>query len=180
MTKKETKERKTLPWFLFWARDIAIALFLFFILITFVAQPFKVEGDSMHPNLENKERIVVEKLSLRLGRIERGDIVVFDYPKNPGKTFVKRVIGLPEEKIEIKKGIIHINGKPLPELYLDESSKGKGDFPPLKLKGNQYFLLGDNRVISDDSRDFGPIAGEAISGRAIFIYWPPKLIGRAR
>jgi signal peptidase I len=178
MTKNGTKKRKNLSWILFWARDILIALFLFFILIAFVAQPFKVEGDSMHPNLENKERILVEKLSLRLGKIKRGDIVVFGYPKNPGKTFVKRVIGLPGEEIEIKNGVIHINGEPLAEPYLDENSKGDDDLLPLRLKGNEYYLLGDNRVISDDSRAFGPIAWEAISGRAIFIYWPPRLIGR--
>ena len=173
------KKRRSL-WLLLWARDIIIALFLFLILITFVAQPFKVEGDSMYPNLRNSERIVVEKLSLHFDKIGRGDIVVFRYPKNPGKIFIKRIIGLPGEKVEIKKGHIYINGTPLSEPYLDERARGDDDHPPVTLGNNEYYLLGDNRVISDDSRDFGPIKKDLISGRAIFIYWPPGYMGIIR
>jgi len=160
-----------------WIRELVIAGMVCLLIVTFIVQPFKVEGSSMMPNLLNEERIMVNKLIARLGELKRGDVVVFWYPFDPSRTYVKRVIGLPGEVVEIRRGYVFINGHRLSEPYLLPPYRDDGDFKPVAVKPAHYYLLGDNRDISNDSRYFGQVPQRYILGKAIFVYWPPSEIG---
>ncbi len=143
-----------------WARDLLISVLVSFFIILFVYQPVKVEGSSMEPGLEDQERIFVNKLVYRLENIARGDIVVFRYPRDPRKSFINRVIGGPGDHVRIFRG--HADERSCPEIVV----------PP-----NSYFVLGDHRSMSNDSRDFGPVGGDYIYGKAVFGYWPMEKLG---
>ena len=159
-------------------RDLAFALMLAALLVVFVVQPVKVEGTSMLPRLHDGERIFVNKLVYYddyrwAPKIDRGDIVVFWYPKDPSKSYIKRVIGLPGDKIEIHNGIVRVNDQDLQETYLDQglnlSHPSKAaDYVP----ANYYFVMGDNRDNSSDSRIWGFVPKKYIYGKALFRYWP--------
>jgi len=154
-------------------QTLAIALLIYFILHTFVIQPYKVDGQSMEPNLHPSEYLLVDKISYQFNSPQRGDIIVFLPPGiNPPRPYIKRVVGMPGEKFEIKGGQVLINGKTLEEPYL-KSSHGT-DYPEITIPPNGYFVLGDNRNNSSDSRTFGFVAKQNIIGRAWFSYWPPS------
>lgn len=165
-------------------RDVVLVLAVFFLLLIFVAQPVVVEGTSMMPQLHDGERLIVNKLiyyhikSFSWGHIERGDIVVFWYPKDPDKSYVKRVIGLPGETVEIRNGVILIDGSALQETYIDdEHNQSLPSFPPKKVDEHFYFVMGDNRDNSSDSRYWGLVPEKYIYGKAFFRYWDPENIG---
>jgi signal peptidase I len=161
-------------------RDLIFALMLAALVVVFVVQPVKVEGTSMLPRLHDGERIFVNKLIYYdeyrwAPKIERGDIVVFWYPEDPSKSYIKRVIGLPGETIEIRDGTVLINGAPLEEHYLDpKSNVGTRSQAPIPIKMNYYFVMGDNRDNSSDSRTWGLVPKKYIYGKALFRYWPPS------
>ena len=166
------------------ARDIFLIITVFVLFGVFIAQPVVVEGTSMLPQLHDGERLLVNKLvyykieSVSWGHLERGDIVVFWYPKEPDKSYVKRVIGLPGETVEVKNGVVYIDGKQLNEPYLDtEHNQSLPSHPPKKVDEHYYFVMGDNRDNSSDSRYWGLVPEKYIYGKAFFRYWKPSNIG---
>ena len=154
-------------------RDLVFAVLLAVLVIVFVVQPVRVEGTSMLPRLHDGERIFVNKFIYRFERIERGDIVVFWYPNDPSKSFIKRVIGLPGETISIREGIVYVDGMPLEERYIDPAFHVRREnMSPVYVRDHYYFVMGDNRDSSNDSRQWGLVPEKYIYGKAIFRYWP--------
>ena len=161
-------------------RDLVFALMIAALVVVFIVQPVKVEGTSMLPRLHDGERIFVNKLIYYdeyrwAPKIDRGDIVVFWFPDDPSKSYIKRVIGLPGETVEVREGNVIINGSILVEKYLDPkenlSTRSQG---PLYVKPNYYFVMGDNRDNSSDSRIWGLVPKKYIYGKALLRYWPPS------
>src|SRR5947199_6371127 len=155
-----------------WMRDLIISLGISAFIIVFLYQPVKVEGSSMMPSLDDQERIFVNKYVYRLEPIQRGDIVVFRYPRDPSKSFIKRVIGLAGDRIRIESGEVFVNGEALEEDYVPAAYADQRSFPEILVPQNAYFVLGDHRTMSNDSRDFGPVSVGFIYGKAVFGYWP--------
>ena len=161
-----------------WLRDLIISLAISAFIIIFLYQPVKVEGTSMMPSLDDQERIFVNKFVYRLESIQRGDIVVFRYPRDPSKSFIKRVIGLAGDRIRIEAGQVFVNGEPLEEDYVPRAYADERSYPEQVVPDNSYFVLADHRTMSNDSRDFGPVAASYIYGKAVFGYWPMDKMGR--
>jgi signal peptidase I len=160
-------------------RDLALSVVIAILVILFLYQPVKVEGTSMMPSLEDQERIFINKFVYRfgMGSVERGDMVVFWYPGDPSKSYIKRVVALPGDRIEIREGQVVLNGAELhedyvPEQYRDHQSVAETIVPP-----DHYFVLGDHRTSSNDSRSWGPVHRRHIYGKAVFIYWPLDKLG---
>jgi signal peptidase I len=160
-------------------RDVLLSLFIAVVVIVFVYQPVKVEGTSMMPALVDQERIFVNKFIYRfgLGKIERGDMVVFWYPGDPSKSYIKRVIGVPGDVMEIDNGQVMVNGKPLPETYVPPEYRDHQSMAPMRVAPDYYFVLGDHRSSSSDSRIWGPVQRKFIYGKAVFVYWPLEKMG---
>lgn len=163
-----------------WARDLFFALFVAFFIILFIYQPVKVEGGSMEPGLEDQERIFINKLVYRFESIERGDIVVFHYPRDTRKSFIKRVIGLPGDRISISYGHVYVNGQMLIESYVPPDYLDARSHSEIIVPSNAYFVLGDHRSMSNDSREFGPVMRGYIYGKAVLGYWPVEKLGLLR
>jgi len=160
-----------------WTRDLLIAIGLALVIIVFLYQPVKVEGTSMAPLLSDQERIFINKFVYRFEPIERGDVVVFWYPLDRSKSFIKRVVGLPGEEVEIRQGIVYVNGIALQEPYVPPQYEDLSDFGPTRVARDSYFVMGDHRISSNDSRVFGPVPSRFIYGRAVFAYWPVDHFG---
>jgi signal peptidase I len=160
-----------------WTRDLLIAIGLALVIIVFLYQPVKVEGTSMAPLLSDQERIFINKFVYRFEPIERGDVVVFWYPLDRTKSFIKRVVGLPGEVVEIRQGIVYVDSAPLAEPYVPPQYEDLSDFGPMRVPRENYFVMGDHRISSNDSRVFGPVASRFIYGRAVFAYWPVDHFG---
>jgi len=163
-----------------WLRDLVISLAISGFIIIFVYQPVKVEGTSMMPSLEDQERIFVNKFVYRLEPIERGDVVVFRYPRDPSKSFIKRVIGLAGDRVRIDAGRVWVNGQRLDEEYVPRAYEDLRSYSDTVVPPGSYFVLGDHRSLSNDSRDFGPVGESYIYGKAVFGYWPVDKVGRVR
>ncbi len=159
-------------------RDLVFALMIAVLVVVFIVQPVKVEGTSMLPRLHDGERIFVNKLIYYdeyrwAPKIERGDIVVFWFPDDPSKSYIKRVIGLPGDKVEIHEGMVRVNDRDLAETYLDARfNLSHRTLPRIDVKQNYYFVMGDNRDNSSDSRIWGLVPKKYIYGKALFRYWP--------
>jgi len=160
-----------------WTRDLLIAIGLALVIIVFLYQPVKVEGTSMAPLLSDQERIFINKFVYRFEPIERRDVVVFWYPLDRSKSFIKRVIGLPGETVEIRQGVVSVNGHAIQEPYVPPQYEDMSDFGPIRVPKDSYFVMGDHRISSNDSRVFGPVSSEYIYGRAVFAYWPVDHFG---
>jgi signal peptidase I len=165
-------------------RDVFLILVVLVLIGVFIVQPVIVEGTSMLPMLHDGERLLVNKLvnydieSVSWGHLERGDIVVFWFPRDPNKSYVKRIIGLPGEIVEIREGRVYINGRELPEPYLSpDLNRSLATFPPRRVEEHHFFVMGDNRDNSSDSRYWGTVPEKYIFGRAFFRYWKPDNIG---
>ena len=156
----------------YWLRDLILSILLAFIVIVFLYQPVQVEGTSMMPRLENHERIFINKFVYRFEPIQRGDIVVFWYPLDPSKSYIKRVIGLPGEWVSIEEGRAMVNGAALAEPYLPAYYLDHQSYPPVRVEPNHYYVLGDHRDSSNDSRVWGTVDRKYIYGKAVFVYWP--------
>ena len=163
-----------------WVRDLIISLAISAFIIIFLYQPVKVEGTSMMPSLEDQERIFVNKFVYRLEPIERGDIVVFRYPRDPSKSYIKRVIGMAGDRIRIDGGQVYVNDEPLEEDYVPPVYADARSYPETIVSAHSFFVLGDHRSMSNDSRDFGPVDQSFIYGKAVFGYWPMDKLGRVR
>lgn len=166
-------------------RDIIFVWAVFMLLLVFVAQPVVVEGTSMLPTLHEGERLVVNKLiyykiqGFSWGHIERGDVVVFWYPRDPDKSYVKRVIGLPGDTVELRNGVVFVNGQPMHEFYLDSNyNQAGGNLQAKKVDEHYYFVMGDNRDNSSDSRYWGLVPEKYIYGKVFFRFWMPSNIGK--
>ncbi len=165
-------------------RDIFLIIVVFILFGVFFVQPVVVEGTSMLPQLQDGERLLVNKLvyykfqNVSWGHIERGDIVVFWFPNDPDKSYVKRVIGLPGETVDVRNGRVYINGIELNEPYLDtEHNRSLPTWPAKKVEDHHYFVMGDNRDNSSDSRYWGLVPEKYIYGKAFFRYWKPSDAG---
>ena len=165
-----------------WVRDLAFSVLLAVILIVFIYQPVKVEGTSMMPALTDQERIFINKFTYRFGsgNIERGDMIVFWFPLDRTKSYIKRVVGLPGDTVMIDHGKVYVNGAALDEPYVpreyrDQQSKSPEIVPP-----DNYFVLGDHRGSSNDSRAWGTVPRSYIYGKAVFVYWPLDKMGRLK
>jgi len=163
-----------------WLRDLALSVLIAVVLIVFIYQPVKVEGTSMMPALSDQERIFINKFTYRfgIGHIERGDLVVFHPPFDPSKSYIKRVIGLPGDEVEIDRGTVIVNGKRLAEDYVPEVYRDEESRPAERIPAGRYYVLGDHRSSSDDSRDWGTVPRRNIYGKAVFVYWPLDKMGR--
>ncbi|MGO9863080.1 MAG: signal peptidase I [Terriglobales bacterium] len=163
-----------------WARDLLIALAIAAFFIIFLYQPVKVDGASMMPGLEDQERIFVNMFVYRWEPIQRGDIVVFRYPRDTSQSFIKRVIGIAGDRIRIDNGQVFVNGKPLDEAYVPSEYADDRSCAEIVVPPNSYFVLGDHRNMSKDSRNFGAVNQRFIYGKAVFGYWPMEKLGRLR
>jgi signal peptidase I len=163
-----------------WLRDLSVALAISAFIIIFVYQPVKVEGVSMMPSLDDQERIFVNKFVYRLEVIERGDVVVFRYPPDPSKSYIKRVIGVAGDRIRIDGGQVYVNGEALDEIYVPPAYTDSRSYLEITVPRDSYFVLGDHRSMSSDSREFGPVNQSYIYGKAVFGYWPMDKMGRVR
>jgi signal peptidase I len=163
-----------------WAFDLMISLATSAFIIIFLYQPVKVEGTSMMPSLEDQERIFVNKFVYRLEPIERGDIVVFKYPRDPSKSYIKRVIGMAGDRIRIDGGQVYVNDEALDETYVPPEYTDARSYEDRVVPPHSFFVLGDHRSMSNDSRDFGPVDQSFIYGKAVFGYWPMDKLGRVR
>ncbi len=160
-----------------WTRDLLLAIGLAMVIIIFLYQPVKVEGTSMAPLLTDQERIFINKFVYRFEPIERGDVVVFWYPLDRSKSFIKRVVGLPGEMVEIRQGRVYVNGKRLQEPYVPAHFTDGSTYGPVRVPPDEYFVMGDHRASSNDSRVFGPVPNRYIYGKAVFAYWPMDRFG---
>jgi signal peptidase I len=160
-----------------WTRDLLIAIGLALVIIVFLYQPVKVEGTSMAPLLSDQERIFINKFVYRFESIHRGDVVVFWYPLDRSKSFIKRVIALPGETVTIRQGVVTVNGVVVPEPYVPPQYEDVSDYGPTRVPADTYFVMGDHRISSNDSRVFGPVPSQFIYGRAVFAYWPVDHFG---
>jgi signal peptidase I len=161
-------------------RDVAISVVLAVVLIVFIYQPVKVEGTSMMPGLTDQERIFINKYEYKLGvgSIERGDLVVFHFPLDRSQSYIKRIVGLPGDSIEIQQGTVYVNGNKLDESYVPEEYRDRVTMLRESVPPNKYFVLGDHRSSSNDSRVWGFVDRSDIYGKAVFVYWPLDKIGR--
>jgi signal peptidase I len=161
-----------------WLRDLVISLAVSGFIIIFIYQPVKVEGTSMMPSVSDQERIFINKFVYRFEAIDRGDVIVFRYPNDPSKSYIKRVIGVPGDKVQISFGRVYVNGQRMAEPYVPEQYSDERSMPELTVPPNSYFVMGDHRNMSSDSREFGAVAREYIYGKAVFAYWPAEKMGK--
>lgn len=160
-------------------KSLILAGILAFLVITFVIQGFYIPSGSMRPTLEVGDRIFVNKFLYRFREPARGDLMVFRYPIDPTQKFIKRLIGLEGEVLEIQGGVVFIEGQALQEDYLYRPDYF-GSYGPVRIPAGKYFVLGDNRNNSEDSRFWGFVPREEIIGQAFFVFWPPGRIGLIR
>lgn len=170
-----TQDRAT-SWLRETAETIVLAVVIF-LLLQLVVKNFRIQGDSMWPTLETGQCVLVERVSYRFSEPKRGDIVVFEYPRAPQEDFVKRIIGLPGDTVEITGGQVYINGEPLEEPYVHDQPTLAYRPIRITLGLDEYFVMGDNRNASSDSRSWGPLPRRNIIGRAWLSLWPPSRWG---
>ncbi|HEX3939995.1 MAG TPA: signal peptidase I [Acidobacteriaceae bacterium] len=163
-----------------WLRDVVFSLLVSIFIITFVYQPVKVEGTSMLPRLVDQDRLFINKFAYHIEKIERGDVVVFYYPRDTHKSYIKRVIAGPGDHLRIDDGQVFVNGVQLSEPYVPARYRDDRSYEETVIPEDEYFVMGDHRSISSDSRDFGPVPRRLIYGKASFVYWPAADIGVVR
>jgi signal peptidase I len=160
-----------------WLRDVVISCLASVFIITVLYQPVRVEGTSMQPGLRDQDRLFIDKFFFRFEKISRDDVVVFHYPRDPEKSYIKRVIALPGDTVRILQGRVFINGRQIDEPYVPRRFEDTRSMGELIVPPDEYFVMGDHRSISSDSRDFGPVDRDLIYGKAEFIYWPADNVG---
>ena len=163
-----------------WVRDLVVSVAISAFIIIFLYQPVRVEGTSMLPMLEDQDRLFINKIAYRVGEIHLGDVVVFQYPRDHTKSYIKRVIALPGDALRIDRGRVYVNGRRLQEPYVPNRFSDDRSQPEMVLPAHEYFVMGDHRSISSDSRDFGPVDRNLIYGKAVFVYWPMEQVGVVR
>ncbi|GGG75350.1 signal peptidase I [Edaphobacter dinghuensis] len=163
-----------------WVRDLVISVAVSAFIIIFLYQPVRVEGTSMLPMLKDQDRLFINKMVYRVEDIRRGDVVVFLYPHDHSKSYIKRVIALPGDDLRIDHGEVYVNHKRVVEKYVPVRFEDERSEPEMVVPPHEYFVMGDHRSISSDSRDFGPVDRDLIYGKAAFVYWPMDQAGVVR
>lgn len=163
-----------------WVRDLFVSAAVSALIITFLYQPVRVEGTSMLPRLEDHDRLFINKFVYHIESIQHGDIVVFHYPRDPEKSYIKRVIAVPGDRLWIDQGRVWLNGQLLRENYVPSKYRDSRSMAEMVVPEGEYFMMGDHRSISSDSREFGPVERELIYGKAVFVYWPARDAGVVR
>jgi signal peptidase I len=165
----------TLAWF----RDLMLSVLIAVLVILFLYRPVKVEGTSMMPTLYDQERLFINQFSYKfgLGKIQRGDTVVFWAPEDIRESYIKRVIGLPGDTVAVQDGYVIVNGKKLVENYVPPEYRDERNYSPRVVPTDEYFVLGDHRTSSNDSRAWGFVPRSYIYGKAVFVFWPPNRVG---
>ncbi|HEY6103633.1 MAG TPA: signal peptidase I [bacterium] len=153
-------------------KTLIIAFILAQLIMVSVAQAFQVEMYSMEPTLLPHDRVLVDKILYHMRRPHRGDVIVLKYPLNPQKNYIKRIVALPGDRLEVRNGKLFVNGKRIIEVYLNGDAQGS--YGPLTVPKDSVFVMGDNRNNSEDSRAFGALKKALIVGQALLIYWPPQ------
>lgn len=169
--------KKVVNFFFDFLETTVVALSIFVVFYLFLIQPHEIKGSSMEPSFHNSEYILTDKISYRFRDPERGDVIIFKAPTNQDVDYIKRIIGLPGDRVKIQAGVIYINGKKLKESYISDSTNLlPGNFLQegieIAVPERKLFVMGDNRQHSSDSREFGPIPMQSIIGRAFMRYWP--------
>lgn len=174
--------RSTLIATVAWFRDLMLSVLIAVLVILFLYRPVKVEGTSMMPSLYDQERLFINQFSYKfgIGDIKRGDTVVFWFPEDTTKSYIKRVIGLPGDTIEVDDGYVIVNGKKLVENYIPPEYRDDRSYPLHTVPPGEYFVLGDHRVSSNDSRAWGFVPKNYIYGKAVFVFWPLDRMGTVR
>lgn len=174
--------KKIINFFMDFLETSVVALSIFVVIYLFFVQPHEIKGNSMEPNFHDSEYILTDKISYKFGEAKRGDVVIFKAPVNQEVDYIKRVIGLPGDRVKVQKGYVYVNGKQIEEPYLKDltsilpgSSMQEG--VEITVPENHLFAMGDNRPHSSDSRSFGPVANNLIIGKALFRYWPVTEFG---
>lgn len=165
-----------------WARDLLISVVIAVVVILFIYQPVKVEGTSMMPALVDQERIFINKFIYKFGsgKIDRGDMIVFWFPGDLSKSYIKRVIGTPGDIVEINNGTVFVNNVKLDENYVPSDYRDHVSFHATRVPEDEFFVLGDHRSSSNDSRTWGMVPRRYVYGKAVFVYWPLQKIGVLR
>ena len=163
-----------------WFRDILISLLIATAVVVFLYQPVKVEGTSMLPQLADEQRIFVNKFVYRFDSIRRGDVVVFKLPADPSRSYIKRVVGLPGEAVEVRQGRVYVEGLLIEEEHVPAVYRDYASHPAVTVPPGEYYVLGDHRNTSKDSRSWGTVPGADITGKAVFAYWPIERFGAVR
>ena len=163
-----------------WVRDLLISAAVSILIILFLYQPVRVEGTSMLPRLEDHDRLFINKFVYHITSIEHGDVVVFHYPRDPQKSYIKRVIALPGDRLQIDHGQVWVNGKALAENYVPDMYRDTRSYAQTVIPDDCYFVMGDHRSISSDSREFGVVERDLIYGKAVFVYWPARDVGEVK
>lgn len=172
---REVEGTKSKSGWLDFLEAVVIALALAMVIRAFLFEPFVIPSRSMEQILEPGDRIIVSKLSYRVAEPERGDVIVFRYPPEPRLVYIKRVIGLPGETLEFRDGVLYVNNRPVGEPYLD-GQVYTHDYGPVSVPAGSFFVMGDNRNLSEDSRVWGTVPEENILGKAVVLFWPPDRI----
>lgn len=163
------------------AQVISVSLVIVFLVRSYLIQPFLVKGASMEPTFRDGNYLIIDEVTYQLREPQRGEVIVFKYPRDPKQYFIKRIVGLPNERVEIKEHKTKIynseypNGKDLEESYLEPSKDTRGNIT-VQLGPDEYFVLGDNRPFSSDSRYWGAVSRDLIVGRTWVRAWPPDEI----
>ena len=160
-----------------WLRDVLVSVAVSVLIIMFLYQPVRVEGTSMLPRLEDHDRLFINKFVYHFQAIRHGDVVVFHYPRDPEKSYIKRVIAVPGDRLSIDHGDVILNGRRLEEPYVPDEFRDSRSMATIVVPEDCYFMMGDHRSISSDSREFGPVERDLIYGKAVFVYWPRRDAG---
>ncbi len=176
-----TRVKSTIITTVAWLRDLMLSVLIAMLIILFLYRPVRVEGTSMMPSLYDQERLFINQFSYKFGgSIHRGDTVVFWYPHDTTKSYIKRVIGVPGDIVAIQNGTVVLNGEPLKEAYIPPEYRDQMSVLPQEVPQNEYFVLGDHRSSSNDSRMWGFVPRNYIYGKAVFVFWPPEHVGSVR
>ncbi len=168
------KKRSEFLRFLMDVLETLVLSAVLFLAINAVSARIRVDGNSMEPTLQNGEFVVVNKLAYKFGDPQIGDVIVFHYPRDPNQEYIKRVVGLPGNNVNIKNGLVYVNDQILPEPYIATPPRYQADW---NVPTDSLFVLGDNRNNSSDSHNWGPVPMQNVIGKALFIYWPPEAWG---
>jgi signal peptidase I len=160
-----------------WGRDLLFSAAASVLIITFLYQPVRVEGTSMLPRLVDQDRLFINKFVYHFSAIEHGDVVVFRYPRDTRKSYIKRIIAVPGDQLRIDRGRVYVNEKLMSEPYIPQEFRDVRSLDAMVVPEDEYFVMGDHRSISSDSREFGPVKRDLIYGKAAFVYWPTQDVG---
>ena len=166
----QPKKRSGFFRFLVDVLETLVLSLVLFVGINAISARIRVDGESMVPTLQSGEYVIVSRLSYRFGTPQRGDIIVFHFPRDPKEEYIKRVIGLPGDEVQVMSGQVYVNGQSLDESYLNVTMNYTGTW---RVPAGQLFVLGDNRNNSSDSHDWGTVPMNYVVGKAILVYWPP-------